>query len=52
MTTELEDRETIREIMAAWEKYRPLWMAKFGNDEGFADWFTKTIGEIQGSGPL
>lgn len=40
MTAE-EGRETIREIMTAYDKYRQLWITKFGTDEGFDDWFRK-----------
>ena len=45
-TRELEERETIKEIMGAWEKYRALWVERFGNDEGFVDWFTETLSSV------
>ena len=38
MTAE-EGRETIREIMEAYGKYRGMWIERFGTDEGFDDWF-------------
>jgi len=40
MTAE-EGRETIREIMAAFDTYREKWIERFGTDEGFEDWFRK-----------
>ena len=39
--TKAEIVATIRDIMGAWEKYRALWIQRFGNDEGFGDWFTE-----------
>ena len=38
MTAE-EGREIIREIMTAFDKYREIWIKRFGTDEGFNDWF-------------
>ena len=38
MTAE-EGRETIREIMEAYDKYRALWIEVHGTAEGFDDWF-------------
>lgn len=38
MTAE-EGRETIREIMTAYDKYRKLWLIVHGTDEGYDDWF-------------
>ena len=40
MTAE-EGREIIREIMAAYDKYRAIWIKHFGTVEGFDAWFTK-----------
>ena len=39
MTAE-EGREVIREIMAAYSKYREIWIARFGTDAGFDSWFS------------
>ncbi len=38
MTAE-EGREIIREIMTTYDKYRELWLDRFGTDKGFDDWF-------------
>lgn len=40
MTAE-EGRAIIAEIMGAWDKYRALWIKRFGNEAGFGDWFLK-----------
>lgn len=38
--TAKEGREIIREIMTAYDKYREIWIEKFGTDEGFDNWFS------------
>ena len=44
MTAE-EGREIIREIMTAYDTARAAWLSRFGNAEGFDDWFRKeTLG--------
>jgi len=35
-----EGREIIREIMAAYDTYRKLWVSKFGTEEGFDSRFS------------
>lgn len=29
-----------RELMEAWNKFRSLWIAQFGSDDGFSQWFS------------
>ena len=36
-----EWREIIREIMTAYDTARAAWLSRFGNAEGFDDWFRK-----------
>jgi hypothetical protein len=40
--TEME-KETLREIMAAYDEYRTKWIEQNGSDAGFNEWFTKQI---------
>ena len=35
--------ETIRELMNKFNEYRAKWVATYGNDNGFNDWFTKQV---------
>ena len=42
--TRAEGAAIIKEIMEAWDKYRALWLEKFGNDNDFGKWFTKQTG--------
>jgi len=43
MTAE-EGKKIIREIMDAYNKYREMWVTRFGTAEGFDNWFkTQTI---------
>ena len=41
--TATEARETIREIMTAYDNARKDWIARFGSDEGFNGAFTRYI---------
>lgn len=36
--------DAFRELMARFNEYRAKWIAAFGTDAGFGDWFTKQIG--------
>ncbi len=38
-----EIRETIREMMAEYDRTRANWIALFGSDEGHKDWFTTQV---------
>ena len=41
--TATEARETIREIMTAYDNARKDWIARFGSDEGFDGAFTRYV---------
>ena len=41
--TASEARETIREIMTAYDNARKDWIARFGSDEGFDGAFTRYV---------
>ena len=41
---EMTAAEAIRELMNKWDTARPNWIARFGTDEGFAEWFSKQLG--------
>ena len=38
-----DERAILREIIEAWDETRARWIARFGNDEGFSEWFTRQI---------
>jgi hypothetical protein len=37
----------LKEMMAAWDKYRAIWIKKHGNDEGFAKWYQEQIAGLE-----
>ena len=37
--TNKEFCETLSELMDKWNEYRPKWIAHFGTDEGYGEWF-------------
>lgn len=39
--TAKEGCEIIREIMAAYDNARAVWLERFGNDSGFDEWFRR-----------
>lgn len=38
-----EIKETLAELLSAYDKYRALWVESFGTDEGFDKWFTAQV---------
>jgi hypothetical protein len=41
--TDREIQVAMTELMQQWNKHRALWIERFGNDEGFAQWFTSQV---------
>jgi len=39
--TELQ--KTFKEVMDKYDEYRVKWIAQFGTDDGFDNWFTKQV---------
>jgi hypothetical protein len=39
----MNDTETLRELMAAYDERRAAWIEKRGNDGGFDRWFTDQV---------
>lgn len=42
-TNEATTAEVIRDLMAKWDATRAAWIARFGSDDGFQEWFTAQI---------
>jgi len=37
-------KEALKELMDKWNTYLAKWIAMFGADDGFSEWFSKQLG--------
>lgn len=42
-TPEMNTAEAIKELMEKYDEARAAWLARFGSDFGFNDWFTQQV---------